>query len=103
VEIQRNRVGRSRRVAALLDIANDVQLAVVPTGNVFYHTRELHRLHDIMVAIRHRTTLDGSHRVRNPTANFTCDHWKKSWRCSMTVLMLSPLHWPSPSAVRPST
>src|SRR5438093_314157 len=72
VEIQRNRVRGDLAVSrALLDIANDVQLAVVPTGNVFYHTRELHRLHDIMVAIRHRTTLDGSHRVRNPNSEFS--------------------------------
>src|SRR5436309_6290026 len=71
VEIQRYRVRGDLAVSrALLDIANDVQLAVVPTGNVFYHTRELHRLHDIMVAIRHRTTLDGSHRVRNPNSEF---------------------------------
>src|SRR6266478_5273756 len=71
VEIQRNRVRGDLAVSrALLDIANDVQLAVVPTGNVFYHTRELHRLHDVMVAIRHRTTLDGSHRVRNPNSEF---------------------------------
>src|SRR6266852_3626437 len=71
VEIQRNRVRGDLAVSrALLDIANDVQLAVVPTGNVFYHTRELHQLHDVMVAIRHRTTLDGSHRVRNPNSEF---------------------------------
>src|SRR6266446_543615 len=71
VEIQRNRVRGDLAVSrALLDIANDVQLAVVSTGNVFYHTRELHRLHDVMVAIRHRTSLDGSHRVRNPNSEF---------------------------------
>src|SRR5437667_3007819 len=71
VEIQRNRVRGDLAVSrSLLDIANSVQLAVVPTGNVLYHTRELHRLHDIMVAIRHRTTLDGSHRVRNPNSEF---------------------------------
>jgi error-prone DNA polymerase len=71
VEIQRNRVrGDLALSRALLEIANGVQLAVVPTGNVFYHTRALHRLHDIMVAIRHRTTLDGSHRVRNPNSEF---------------------------------
>src|SRR2546429_4765218 len=72
VEIQRNRVRGDLAVSrALLEIASDVQLAVVPTGNVFYHTRELHRLQDVMVAIRHRTTLDGSHRVRNPTTDFS--------------------------------
>src|SRR5258706_1382584 len=71
VEIQRNRVrgdlGQSR---ALIDIAADLQLGVVASGNVQYHVRSLHRLHDVMVAIRHRTTLDGSHRVRNPNSEF---------------------------------
>ncbi len=71
VEIQRNRVRGDLAVSrSLIDIANSVQLAVVPTGNVLYHTRALHRLHDVMVAIRHRTTLDGSHRVRNPNSEF---------------------------------
>jgi len=71
VEIQRNRVRGDLAVTrSLMDIANSVQLAVVPTGNVLYHKRELHRLHDVMVAIRRRTTLDGSHRVRNPNSEF---------------------------------
>src|SRR5213592_1279475 len=71
VEIQRNRVRGDLAVSrSLIDIANSVQLAVVPTGNVFYHTRSLHRLYDVMVAIRHRTTLDGSHRARNPNSEF---------------------------------
>jgi error-prone DNA polymerase len=71
VEIQRNRVRGDLAVTrSLMDIANSVQLAVVPTGNVLYHKRELHRLHDVMVAIRQRTTLDGSHRVRNPNSEF---------------------------------
>src|SRR6266566_4346412 len=71
VEIQRNRVrGDLGQTRALIDLAGSVQLAVVATGNVYYHKRELHRLHDVMVAIRHRTTLDGSHRVRNPNSEF---------------------------------
>ncbi len=71
VEIQRNRVrGDLAMSRSLMDIANNVQLAVVPTGNVLYHTRSLHRLYDVMVAIRHRTTLDGSHRARNPNSEF---------------------------------
>src|SRR5437867_2803725 len=71
VEIQRNRVRGDLAVSrALLDIANDMQLAVVAAGNVYYHKRERHQLHDVMVAIRHRTTLDGSHRVRNPNSEF---------------------------------
>ena len=71
VEIQRNRVrGDMALTRSLIDIAGSLQLGVLATGNVFYHTRELHRLHDVMVAIRHRTTLDGSHRVRNPNSEF---------------------------------
>src|SRR6266487_5327137 len=71
VEIQRNRVrGDLAQTRALIDLAGSVQLAVVATGNVYYHKRELHQLHDVMVAIRHRTTLDGSHRVRNPNSDF---------------------------------
>src|SRR5216117_1841125 len=71
VEIQRNRVrGDLAQTRALIDLAGSVQLAVVATSNVYYHKRELHQLHDVMVAIRHRTTLDGSHRVRNPNSEF---------------------------------
>src|SRR5712664_1733043 len=71
VEIQRNRVrGDMALSRALSGIACDLSLSPVATGGVHYHTRELHRLHDIMVAIRHRTTLDGSHRVRNPNSEF---------------------------------
>ena len=71
VEIQRNRVrGDLALTRALIDMASSLELAVVATGQVHYHTRELHRLHDVMVAIRHRTTLDGSHRVRNPNSEF---------------------------------
>src|SRR6266581_2520870 len=71
VEIQRNRVrGDFALTRALIEIANRVQLAVVATGQVHYHTRERHRLHDVMVAIRHRTTLDGSHRVRHANSEF---------------------------------
>src|SRR5467141_828761 len=71
VEIQRNRVrGDSAVSRALIDIAADLKLGVLASGNVHYHVRSLHRLHDVMVAIRHRMTLDGSHRVRNPNSEF---------------------------------
>jgi len=71
VEIQRNRVRGDLVVSrALIDIACDSHLGVVATGEVHYHRRPLHRLHDVMVAIRHRTTLDGSHRARNPNSEF---------------------------------
>jgi len=71
VEIQRNRVrGDLALTKALTGVADDVGLSIVATGNIHYHTRSLHRLHDVMVAIRHRTTLDGSHLVRNPNSEF---------------------------------
>jgi error-prone DNA polymerase len=71
LEIQRNRVrGDLALTRAIVGIAGDLGLSPVATGSVHYHKRELHRLHDVMVAIRHRTTLDGSHRVRNPNSEF---------------------------------
>jgi len=66
VELQRNYVRGDRALTmALKDLADSVQLGVVASGDVHYHKRERHRLHDVLVAIRHRTTLDGSHNVRH--------------------------------------
>ena len=71
VELQRNHVRGDRAMTrALMDLADDLQLRVVATGNVHYHARPRHRLHDVLVAIRHRTTLDGSHAVRRPNSEF---------------------------------
>jgi len=71
VELQRNYVrGDLPLTRALIDLAADVGLSVVASGNVHYHTRERHRLHDVLVAIRHRTTLDGSHHVRRANSEF---------------------------------
>ncbi len=71
IELQRNAVQGDRdRTRALADIADAVGLSVVATGDVHYHRREQYRLHDALVAIRHRTTLDGSHDVRRPNSEF---------------------------------
>jgi error-prone DNA polymerase len=71
VELQRNRVRGDMTVTrALIDVAESLQLGVVASGNVHYHRRERHRLHDVLVAIRHRATLDGSHRARRPNSEF---------------------------------
>src|SRR5881398_3305496 len=71
VELQRNYVRGDRALTlALKDLADSLQLCVVATGNVHYHKRERHRLHDVLVAIRHRTTLDGSHNVRHANSEF---------------------------------
>src|SRR6266853_1287589 len=71
VELQRNHVrGDLARTRALADLATDAGLGVVATGDVHYHRRERHRLQDVLVAIRHRTTLDASHAVRRPNSEF---------------------------------
>ncbi|HYO30283.1 MAG TPA: PHP domain-containing protein, partial [Thermomicrobiales bacterium] len=71
VELQHNLVfGDTRRVRALADLASHVGSPVVATGNVHYHARDRHRLQDVLVAIRHRTTLDGAHRHRRANAEW---------------------------------
>jgi error-prone DNA polymerase len=71
VELQHNYVfGDSQRVERLVAIAREAGVGYVATGNVHYHVRDRHRLQDVMVAIRHRTTLDGCHRQRRPNAEF---------------------------------
>ena len=72
VELQRNYVrGDLALTRGLIDLASDVRLGVVATGDVHYHHRERHRLQDVLVAIRHRTTLDGSHSARRPNSEFS--------------------------------
>src|SRR2546423_157104 len=71
VQLQRDYVpGDLALTRALKDVADFVRLSVVASGNVHYHKRERHRLHDVLVAIRHRTTLDGSHNVRHANSEF---------------------------------
>jgi error-prone DNA polymerase len=71
IELQRNAVRGDRTLSrALADVAEFAKLQVVATGNVHYHRRERYRLHDSLVAIRHRTTLDASHDVRRPNSEF---------------------------------
>ena len=71
IELQRNTVRGDRALnRALCDIADSTSLSVVATGNVHYDRPERHRLHDALVAIQHRTTLDASHEVRHPNSQF---------------------------------
>ncbi len=70
-ELQHNRVrGDTPRNRALGRLADRLGLPVVATGNVHYHRPERAHLQDVLVAIRHRTTLDASHRVRRPNGCF---------------------------------
>ncbi len=71
IELQNNLVyGDTRRNRALTDLAEQLGLGIVATGNVHYHVRERHRLQDVLVAIKHRTTLDASHRLRRENSEY---------------------------------
>ncbi|MDE2664456.1 MAG: DNA polymerase III subunit alpha [Gemmatimonadota bacterium] len=71
VELQNNAVhGDLARGRALGALADRLRIPVVATGNVHYHVADRHRLQDVMVAIRNRTTVDDSHELRRPNACF---------------------------------
>src|SRR3989304_6780201 len=56
--------GDARRNRALAELAEHPGLGIVATGNVHYHVRERHRPPAVLVAIKNRTTLEASHRLR---------------------------------------
>ena len=71
IELQNNLVyGDVRRNRTLTELAEHLKLGVVATGNVHYHTRERHRLQDVMVAIKNCTTLDASHQLRRENSEY---------------------------------
>jgi error-prone DNA polymerase len=71
IELQHNLVyGDQRRNRALADLAEQIGAGVVATGNVHYHSQERHRLQDVLVAIKNRTSLDASHRLRRANSEF---------------------------------
>ena len=71
IELQQNLVyGDTQRNRPLHQLAGKLGVGVVATNNVHYHVAERHRLQDALVAIRHRKTLEETHRERRPNANF---------------------------------
>ena len=71
VELQHHLVkGDTTRVRRLVALAREAGIGIVATGDVHYHVRARHELQDVLVAIRHRTTLDASHRLRRPNGEF---------------------------------
>jgi error-prone DNA polymerase len=71
VEIQQNWVfGDTARMGKLVQLAQELGVGYVATGNVHYHIPDRSRLQDVLVAIRHRATLDGSPRHRRPNDDF---------------------------------
>jgi error-prone DNA polymerase len=71
VELQNNLVyGDRERNRRLAELAATLGVGTVATGNVHYHARERHRLQDVLVAIKHRSTLDGCHRERRENSEY---------------------------------
>jgi error-prone DNA polymerase len=71
IELQHHDVfGDTQQVAAMAELAERLGLEVVATNNAHYHVRSRHRLNDVLVAVRHRLTLDSSHRERRPNSEF---------------------------------
>jgi error-prone DNA polymerase len=71
IELQNNLVqGDTARNRSLLGLARESGVRVVATGNVHYHVRERHRLHDCLVAIRHCKSLEETHRERKANSEF---------------------------------
>ena len=71
IELQQNLVyGDTPRIRALVKLAKRLKLGYVATNNVHYHLRERHRLQDVLVAIKHRTTLDASHTLRRENSGY---------------------------------
>jgi error-prone DNA polymerase len=71
LELQQNfAAGDTERIRGLVELARRLELPVVATNNVHYHRRERHRLQDALVAVKHRLTLDDSHRQRRPNSEF---------------------------------
>ncbi len=71
IELQHNLVaGDTARNRALIGLAKDMDVEVVATGNVHYHIRERHQLHDCLTAIRHCKSLEETHRERRANSEF---------------------------------
>jgi error-prone DNA polymerase len=71
IELQQNLVhGDTARNRDLVALARRLRLGVVATNNVHYHVRERHRLQDVLVATKHRATLESSHTLRRPNSEF---------------------------------
>jgi error-prone DNA polymerase len=67
VELQRHRQReQEHRNRAFLELARRLRLPVVATNGVRYARREEKPLHDVLTAIRHRTSLDGAGRRLEP-------------------------------------
>ena len=71
IELQQNLVqGDTQRNRHLMEMARRLGVGTVATNNVHYHVRERHQLHDALVAVKHRKSLEETHRERRANGEF---------------------------------
>jgi error-prone DNA polymerase len=58
-----------RRLSELRQLSHATGLPLVATGDVLYHARERMPLHNVLTAIRHRTTVDQARDLLEPNAD----------------------------------
>jgi error-prone DNA polymerase len=58
------------RIRALVELAGRLGIPYVVTNNVHYHVRERHRLHDVLIAVRERATLEEVRPLLRPNSEF---------------------------------
>ena len=81
VELQRPyERGDARRNAMLMELAETLRVPTVATGDVHAHHPRRAQLQDALVAIEHRTSLDGCERERRGNHDASC--FRALRRCS---------------------
>jgi error-prone DNA polymerase len=71
IELQNNLCpGDKELCSELAYLAVKLGVRYVATNNVHYAKREAHRLQDVLVCIKNRTTLDQSHHLRRPNSEY---------------------------------
>jgi error-prone DNA polymerase len=71
LELQNNLCREDKRLCHdLVSLADSLGIRYVATNNVHYARRESHRLQDVLVCIKNRSTLDSSHHLRRPNSEY---------------------------------
>jgi error-prone DNA polymerase len=71
IELQDNLVYEDQaRNEGLVALARDLGLGIVATNNVHYDVKERHRLHDVLVAVRHHVNLEEARPFLRANAEF---------------------------------
>ncbi|MBN2098069.1 MAG: error-prone DNA polymerase [Dehalococcoidia bacterium] len=71
IELQNNLCPEDRWLCRdLVSLASGLGVGYVATNNVHYTRRGGHRLQDVLVCIKNRTTLDNSHYLRRPNSEY---------------------------------